>query len=93
VQSSDFGVLNSEGLRVLKEWLSWLENLQAELPETNYPFGKVSLQEGIIEVRRIADLGSNYLNLQAYRSLLQERGWNLRITSIFGEPDRTQSLP
>jgi hypothetical protein len=93
VQSSDFGVLNSEGLRVLKEWLSWLENLQTELPETNYPFGKVSLQEGIIEVRRIADLGSNYLNLQAYRSLLQERGWNLRITSIFGEPDRTQILP
>ncbi len=93
VQSSDFGVLNSEGLRVLKEWLSWLENLQAELPETNYPFGKVSLQEGIIEVRRIADLGSNYLNLQAYRSLLQERGWKLRVTSSFEEPDRNQIHP
>lgn len=92
IQSFDFGVVNSEGLRVLKEWLFWLENLQPESPETNYPFGKVSLKEGIIEIRRIADLGTGYLNLQAYRSLLRERGWKLRVTSSFEEPDRNQIL-
>jgi energy-coupling factor transporter ATP-binding protein EcfA2 len=93
IKSSDFGMVNSEGLRVLKEWLFWLENLQAESPKTNYSFGKVSLKEGAIEVHRIADLGSNYLNLQSYRSLLRERGWKLRVTSSFEEPDRTQTLP
>ncbi|MFM7387480.1 MAG: hypothetical protein ACKO5L_04910, partial [Bacteroidota bacterium] len=89
----DFGVVNSEGLRVLKEWLFWLENLQTEPSETNSPFGKVSLNEGVIEVGRMADLGTGYLNLQSYRSLLRERGWKLRVTSSFEEPDRNQIHP
>ncbi|MFM7664016.1 MAG: DEAD/DEAH box helicase [Bacteroidota bacterium] len=93
IESSDFGVVNSEGLRVLKEWLFWLENLQTEPSETNSPFGKVSLKEGVIEVGRMADLGTGYLNLQSYRSLLRERGWKLRVTSSFEEPDRNQILP
>ncbi|NBP30749.1 MAG: hypothetical protein EBV23_14445 [Flavobacteriia bacterium] len=93
IESSDFGVVNSEGLRVLKEWLCWLENLQAEPAETNYPFGKVSLKEGVIEVGRMADLGTSYLNLQSYRSLLRERGWKLRVTSSCEEQDRNQILP
>ncbi len=93
IKSSDFGVVNSEGLRVLKEWLFWLENLHTETAETPFPFGKVSLKEGEIEVGRMADLGTGYLNLESYRSLLRERGWKLRVTWSFEEPDRNHILP
>jgi hypothetical protein len=86
-------VVNSEGLRVLKEWLFWLENLHTETAETPFPFGKVSLKEGEIEVGRMADLGTGYLNLESYRSLLRERGWKLRVTWSFEEPDRNHILP
>lgn len=93
IGSSAFGTVNSEGLRILKEWLYWIENLAIEPPASVGNSAFLSAQDGILVLDHIADMSTTYLNLQAYRGLLQERGWNLKEKRTCEERDHTRILP
>ena len=95
ITSQDFGIVQSEGINVLKRWLIWLENLGSDrkILQQPHPEAVFEYSRGIVNTVRIADLQSRYLNLQTYRSLLKNRGWYLKEQDFSAERDHPRILP
>jgi len=94
ISASDFGVVQSEGMRVLKKWLNWLAcecaQQPSDLPQTILEAPEA---QGEWRVHRAVDGERNYLNLQAYRGMLMQRGWRLKELAFASEQDHTRILP
>lgn len=91
--SADFGIVNSQGLQILKKWLQWLENLELEHYGGCWNDANLEVNGQVITLERVSDLEKTYLNLQSYRSLLRDRGWTLKEKGFSSEPDRARILP
>ena len=91
--ASDFGVVNSQGLQVMKRWLVWLEQQSKGASHEVLLSNGLSGSQGKISLSRNADLADSILNLLAYRNLLKDRGWYVEETAFSSEPDHTRILP
>ena len=93
IGASDFGVVQSEGMRVLKKWLHWLESQpNHQATASTACIGETNAQ-GEWKVVRVMDVEKNYLNLQAYRGMMMQRGWRLKELAFASEQDHTRILP
>lgn len=93
IGASDFGVVQSEGMRVLKKWLHWLENQPNHQATASIACIGETNAQGEWKVDRVMDVERNYLNLQAYRTMLAQRGWRLKELAFASEQDHTRILP